>query len=106
MRGLNLEWRGVDRPTDVLSMPFHEKKDLRKKDKAPAKSPIILGVIVICPEVAEENARLEGLTAGEEMRRLLIHGYLHLLGYDHEAGPRQASLMRRKERELLDVLVR
>ena len=103
MRGLNREWRGVDRPTDVLSLPFHEKKDLRALSK---KYPVILGEIVICPEVADKNARQAGLQPGDEVRRLLVHGYLHLLGYDHETGARQAALMRRKERELLDVLAR
>ena len=102
MRRLNRDWRGVDRPTDVLSLPFHEKKELRPLSKSGYL--FILGQIVICPEVAEKNAMEAGLPSEDEIRRLLVHGYLHLLGYDHAAGGRQAGVMRKKERELLDVL--
>ncbi len=70
-----------------------------------AGQPLILGEIVICPEVAARNAGQAGLPLADEMRRLLVHGFLHLLGYDHEAGAAGARLMRKKERELLNVLI-
>ncbi|MDA8388141.1 MAG: rRNA maturation RNase YbeY [Nitrospiraceae bacterium] len=104
MRRLNRDWRGVDRPTDVLSFPFHEREELRALP-AGMKNPFILGEIVICPEVAAKNAKDAGLGLEDEIRRLLIHGYLHLLGHDHEAGGQEARRMRKKERELLNVLI-
>ena len=113
IRRLNREFRGVDKPTDVLSFPFHEKEEFlrggalspRERGRLAGRHPFILGEIVICPEVAAKNARGAGLPLAEEMRRLLVHGFLHLLGYDHETGAAEERRMRRKERELLSVLL-
>ena len=75
-----------------------------RRDSGLARYPFILGEIVICPQVAAKNAREFGVTMDEEMRRLLVHGFLHLFGYDHETGAADARRMRKKERELLNVL--
>lgn len=72
MAGLNRRWRGKDRPTDVLSFPA---------EGAPAG---FLGDIVISIPYAGRQARRRGESRALEVDRLLLHGYLHLLGYDHE----------------------
>jgi probable rRNA maturation factor len=91
MRRLNREWRGVDRPTDVLSFPA-----------APvAGGPAALGDVVVSLDTAERRAREEGRPVRAELDRYLAHGLLHLLGFDH-ARPRQAREMAARERALLE----
>lgn len=87
MRTLNREWRGVDRPTDVLSFPAGD-------GPGPAKH---LGDLVIARETAVRQARDEGHSLSTELRVLALHGLLHLLGYDHE---RDSGRMARTERRL------
>jgi rRNA maturation RNase YbeY len=94
MRTLNRTWRGKDRTTDVLSFSLRE-------GKFPSIRPDLLGDIVISVPAAARQAREEGHSLGREIDRLLVHGLVHLLGYDHERGPREALRMRRKERTLL-----
>ena len=71
MRDLNARFRGKDRPTDVLSFPSGERDHL--------------GDIAIATPTARRQARRSGHSAAREARRLLLHGFLHLLGYDHDA---------------------
>ena len=99
MRRLNRTYRGIDRPTDVLSFPFREGAygDVR---------PDLLGDIVVCVPVAERQSREDGETLPRAVDRLLVHGLLHLLGYDHEQGGARAAAMRRRERRLLTTLHR
>ncbi len=77
IRTLNRKWMKKDRPTDVLSFPLGEK--------AP-DGRYYLGDIVIAVPVAARQARGKGHALDRELRLLAIHGYLHLLGYDHSAG--------------------
>ena len=91
MRFLNSEYRGVDRPTDVLAFPLRE---------GPGPMSALLGDVVIALPVALKQARDYGHTVDEECVRLIIHGVLHLLGYDHEVGEGEARRMQRKERML------
>lgn len=72
-------------PTDVLSFPMKEQN--------------LLGSVVIASDVAEKQARQKGHSLWDELKILVIHGVLHLLGYDHVKS-REASRMQRKEREL------
>lgn len=95
MRNLNARYRGQDKVTDVLSFPMGGGPDM------PCE---VLGDIVICVPRAVSQASDYGVTAGEEIRRLLVHGLLHLLGYDHEVGPYQKKKMMTRERELIDAL--
>ncbi len=90
MRTLNRNYRGMDRTTDVLSFALREGPfaDLQ---------PEFLGDIVISVPVAERQARERGHSLGREIEFLLVHGLLHLLGYDHERGPAQARKMQRME---------
>jgi probable rRNA maturation factor len=111
MRRLNRQHRRVDRPTDVLAFPasaFRRNRHARIRvpsaswPLAPMREPFrVLGDIVISVETAKRQAGGTGRTALRvECRRLLIHGYLHLLGYDHERSRREAVRMRRLERRL------
>lgn len=82
IQALNKQWRGKDAPTDVLSFPMEEDD--------------LLGDVVISLETAARD--------GTPVRVLLVHGLLHLLGYDHETGEEDAAAMRAKENELLAAL--
>lgn len=101
IRTLNRTYRDIDRPTDVLSFPVHESPKDFPRDGA-----FLLGDIVICPEVAESQAAEAGITPRERMRELLVHGLLHLIGHDHEAGSSRARRMRMVELSLLKVFAR
>ena len=85
MRALNREWRGKDRPTDVLSFPQHGRS---------------IGDVVISLDTARRQAREGGWSLAAELRRLLAHGLLHCLGHDHQT-PAQARRMAAAERRLL-----
>lgn len=88
MRRINLEQRGIDKSTDVLSFPFLDEFDLS----------LPLGSIVINTDLAKEKAIELGHSEQEELALLFLHGLLHLLGYDHEVDEGQ---MRAKEEELI-----
>jgi probable rRNA maturation factor len=99
MRELNRRYRGIDRTTDVLSFPVHESlKDIG------TGSEILIGDIVINLPLAARQSKDFGETVPGEVRRLLIHGFLHLAGFDHERSAYQARRMKTKERELRDAL--
>lgn len=92
-RRLNLLWRGRDYPTNVLSFPA--------PSGAPGgRAPRSLGDIVICTQVVAREARQQGKRLDHHWAHLVIHGALHLLGYDHELE-RDALRMERRERVLL-----
>jgi len=91
---LNRLYRSVDRPTDVLSFSQLE-------GEGPPTTPELLGDVVISWETAERQAAELGHTLLEELRRLLIHGVLHLLGYDHEKDDAGARAMREAEEKYL-----
>lgn len=92
-RRLNERWRKVSGPTNVLSFPVDDLKVL----------PRLLGDVVICAPVANAEARRDGKTADAHWAHLVIHGTLHLLGYDH-INPADAAEMEQLERTLLDDL--
>ncbi len=104
MRSLNARYRGIDRPTDVLSFPMTTDAGLKKDILAVHGVPVPLGDIVICVPKAVIQAKEYGTSVRQEIRRLLVHGLLHLLGYDHELGSYQRVKMKKKERELLDAI--
>ncbi len=76
IRRLNKLYRNKDKPTDVLSFPIGEK----------VEDWLILGDIVISVDTAKRQAQELGYSLEEELKRLLVHGLVHLLGYDHELG--------------------
>jgi len=91
MRPLNAKYRKKNQTTDVLSFFVEEQ---------PKSGAVLLGDVVISIEQARRQARERKKTLKSEMATLLIHGILHLLGYDHERSPRQAKLMFALERKL------
>jgi probable rRNA maturation factor len=92
MASLKEKWLGESGPTDVLAFPMD--------DQVPDDEPYILGDIVICPDVAREQALEAGDKVVEEVDLLLVHGFLHLMGYDH-VKPQDARSMRHRERKIL-----
>ncbi len=90
--GLNRRYLGHQGPTDVISFGLGRV----------GRRGAVVGDIYICPEVARDNARRQGISAGEELLRLVVHGTLHVLGYDHPTGTaRTTSRMWRKQERIL-----
>lgn len=96
---LNLEYRGVDAATDVLSFPQDDLGDL----DLPEGFPLMLGDIIISLERAWEQAQEYGHSLEREVLYLAIHGFFHLMGYDHETEEEQ-GVMRKLEEEVLSEL--
>ena len=96
---LNREWRGVDRSTDVISLECERPDD---EDLATGE-PCELGDIALAPDYIARQAPRFGTTPADEFRLLLVHGMLHLLGYDHIADD-EAEVMEAREDELLAEL--
>ena len=94
IRQLNKKFRGYNKPTDVLSFPQNADED------PPIPGEIILGDIAISLDIAKIQAKEHGLKLKEEIILLLIHGILHLLGFDHEISEQEEIKMRNKTREL------
>jgi probable rRNA maturation factor len=97
IRRLNSTYRRVDKPTDVLAFA------MREGDGA-ALHPDVLGDVVISLDTAARQAAGRGVPVADEVRLLLTHGLLHLLGYDHERSPAEARRMFRKQRALVSRL--
>lgn len=87
MRSMNCRYRQKDYATDVLSFSY---KGVRLDGFS------FLGEIVIAPEVAFNHATRYGIQPERELRKLLVHGVLHLLGYDHESDQGQMNRLQRK----------
>lgn len=93
-RQLNTDFRGLDKPTNVLSFPF---------EAPPEISDEFLGDIVICAPVVEQEAHLQNKPLLAHWAHMVVHGMLHLQGYDHQ-DIEQAEEMERLEREILATL--
>ena len=93
MQALNAQWRGKDKPTNVLSFPAF--------DLSPGDPPgPMLGDIVIAHETLRDEAALEAKPFDDHLRHLIVHGFLHVLGYDHE-NDADAEEMEAAERAIL-----
>jgi probable rRNA maturation factor len=95
---LNRQYRGVDRPTDVLS--FAQEEDGPAPFQAPPEGPRHLGDVAISVERVRRQADDHGHSFEREFGYLLTHGVLHLVGYDHEADAAQAEMRRLEEQAL------
>lgn len=97
MREINRDYRGIDAPTNVLSFAMHEGDfgDLH---------PEILGDVVISIETALREAKEWAMSPDIRITQLLVHGILHLLGYDHEQGPEAEREMETKSTELVRII--
>ena len=102
IRQLNNEYRAKDTPTDVLSFMLSDPGVWEEPEFDP-EIPTALGDIVICEEIAEEQAANYGHSIKREIGFLLIHGLLHLAGYDHMT-PEDEAKMRKAQREILGEL--
>jgi probable rRNA maturation factor len=102
MAELNREHLGGEGPTDVLSFPIDGERasDALGRTGGP---PLLLGDVVICPDVASANAPEHAGTDEDELALLVVHGILHLLGHDHAADDERAA-MQALERDLLGRL--
>ena len=96
MRALNRRFRGVDKPTNVLSFPWEPPPGASSRDQA-------LGDLVLCAPVVEEEARLQTKSLLAHYAHMVIHGTLHLQGYDHQNAD-QAELMETLETQILGSL--
>jgi probable rRNA maturation factor len=97
MAALHVQWMDEAGPTDVLSFPMDELRP-GTEDREP--EPGLLGDVVICPQVAADQAASTGHSAEHELHLLCTHGILHLLGYDH-AEPAEEKQMFDLQRDLL-----
>jgi len=96
MSQLNRRYLGHHGPTDVISFGLGRI----------GKRGAVVGDVYICAEIARENARRQGIPAGEELLRLVVHGTLHVLGHDHPtgAGRTTSDMWKRQERILARVV--
>ncbi len=92
MKRLNRRFRGKNKTTDVLSFPAGN-----------APGPVMLGDVVVSVPVARRQARLTGWSLEKECFFLLLHGILHLLGYDHERGAKEARAMADIQHKLMNI---
>jgi rRNA maturation RNase YbeY len=104
IRALNAEHRGKDEVTDVLSFPLEDAGEAPGRAPAggPACPPRLLGDVVVCARQALRQARADALPPALELAVLLVHGTLHLLGYDHETDAGQMALRQAGLLELVD----
>jgi probable rRNA maturation factor len=111
MTDLHERWMGEPGPADVLAFPMDElrppippqlggSRGDRETPDGPEPSPALLGDVVLCPQVAAEQAREAQHSVGEELELLCTHGLLHLLGYDH-ADPDERATMFSLQEQLL-----
>lgn len=98
IQGLNSEYRGINEPTDVLSFPLDEDPS-----EVPFDTLRLLGDVIISLERAQEQAEEYGHSLQRELAFLVVHGVLHLLGYDHETDA-EREVMREREESALDGL--
>ncbi|MAQ29324.1 MAG: rRNA maturation RNase YbeY [Erythrobacter sp.] len=91
VHALNREWRGKDKPTNVLSFPMLEREDLL--DLAPGGPPEMLGDIALAAGTCAREAAEKGVPLETHATHLLIHGLLHLAGHDHVDSDAQAEAM-------------
>lgn len=104
IRKMNKEYRDIDKPTDVLSFPMFEKGELEElMEQKETMLPDILGDIIVCIPKVEEQAIEYGHSFNRELAYMLVHGFYHLMGYDH-IQETDKKKMRPKEEVILNKL--
>ena len=103
MRQVNKKFRNKNRVTDVLSFP-ESKVSLEKFKVGGSVKTQNLGEIIICVREVKKNAKRFDFSFQKELSQVLIHGILHLLGFDHETNEKDAEKMREKEEQYLKLL--
>lgn len=99
IRRLNKKYRKKDQPTNILSFVFTDKKNFIFPQNQGSK-----GEIIICPAQAKKEAQKEGISLRQKMTLLIVHGLLHLLGFDHQDKD-QRKKMEAKEKELINSAI-
>jgi probable rRNA maturation factor len=102
IHALNREWRQRDKPTNVLSFPMLARADLL--GLAPDGPPELLGDIALAYETCARGATKKGIAIEQHTAHLIIHGLLHLGGYDHEQSPEEAETMEALEVKALALI--
>jgi len=102
VRALNSEWRGKDKPTNVLSFPMLEPDDLQ--ELANEGPPEMLGDIALAQETCAREAAEKGVSLGDHAAHLIVHGLLHLAGLDHEISDEDAEAMETLEIKALALM--
>lgn len=90
IKKINKKFRQKNKPTDVLSFEIKQNN--------------ILGEIIICPDVVKENAKKYKVPVKSEMLKMLVHGILHLCGYDHERSEEEEKIMEEKQEKYLNKI--
>ena len=103
IRDINNRYRGIDKATDVLSFPQIDYENEEDVDTY-AEEPLMLGDIVISLERAVEQANEFGHSFERECAFLCVHSVLHLLGYDHELSEEDDEDMRRRQRDVMEIM--
>jgi probable rRNA maturation factor len=98
---MNAVYRGKAAPTDVLSFPWEGEGESGPEEPSAGEFRNFLGDVVISAPTAERNAKAEGHSTEEEIRMLILHGVLHLLGYDHETDHGEMKSLELSMRERL-----
>jgi probable rRNA maturation factor len=101
VQNLNREWRGKDKPTNVLSFPMLDRTDLIG---LAGTRPELLGDIALAFETCSREAAEKGIALEHHAAHLIVHGLLHLAGYDHETGPEEAAAMEALEIKALALV--
>jgi probable rRNA maturation factor len=103
VRSLNRQWRAKDKPTNVLSFPMLEPELIETIARA-GEGEALLGDIVLAHGVCAAEAEEKGVDIEKHAAHLIVHGTLHLLGYDHETGEEDAEAMEQTERDALAAI--
>jgi probable rRNA maturation factor len=98
VRGLNAHWRGKDKPTNVLSFPMADELDF--SHATVAERELLLGDIILARGVCAAEAEEKGVRFEDHATHLIVHGTLHLLGYDHQDEAAAADMEAREVRAL------
>ena len=101
VRALNAHWRGKDKPTNVLSFPMSEDYELESADEDGPS--LMLGDIILARGVCEAEAAQNGVPVEDHAAHLVVHGTLHLLGYDHQSDGDAADMEAREVRALARI---
>ncbi|MCL4361626.1 rRNA maturation RNase YbeY [Candidatus Dependentiae bacterium] len=99
----NKEYRGKDKPTDVLSFSYHTNLKPGKRIRPETEEDKNLGDLIICPEYVDSDSKKFNVTFEDRLKLILVHGICHLLGYDHE-NDKDYRQMRAKEVFILKKL--
>lgn len=103
IRNYNRDFRDKDKPTDVISFPFHYNLKPGEKIEPQSEEEKNIGDIVISPEFINNDAQKAGITFESRLTHILVHGICHLLGYDHYTE-NSDKLMKAKEDKLLKIV--